>query len=72
MVGIKPGEVQRDFMKYTAQKIKQDLRRNHPGVLTHFKVEAKDREYQFLGKKFFKYWIEYCRDVKTKAGIYSL
>ena len=47
MEGIKPEAVQRDFMKYTAQKIKQDLIKNHPAVLPHFKVSAKDREYQF-------------------------
>src|SRR6185312_3567902 len=47
MEGIKPQAVQRDFMKYTAQKIKQDLIKNHPAVLAHFKVDAKDREYQF-------------------------
>ncbi|HEY5370159.1 MAG TPA: transposase [Hanamia sp.] len=47
MAGIKPENVQKDFMKFTAQKIKQDLVRNHPAVLTHFKVNAKDREYQF-------------------------
>ena len=47
MAGIKPEAVQRDFMKYTAQKIKQDLLKFHPAVLAHFKVNAKDREYQF-------------------------
>ena len=45
MAGIKPEAVQRDFMKYTAQKIKQDLKKNHPAVLEHFKVDDKDREY---------------------------
>ncbi len=48
MDGIKPEAVQRDFMKYTAQKIKQDLLRFHPAVLAHFKVNAKDREYPRL------------------------
>jgi putative transposase len=47
MAGIKSEAVQRDFMKYTAQKIKQDLIKSHPAVLAHFKVNAKDREYQF-------------------------
>jgi len=37
MEGIKPESVQRDFMKYTAQKIKQDLIKNHPAVLSHLK-----------------------------------
>ena len=44
---IDPEAVQRDFLKYTAQKIKADLRKYHPAVLEHFKVDAKDREYQF-------------------------
>jgi putative transposase len=42
MEGIKPEAV---FMKYTAQKIEQDLIKNHPAVLAHFKVNVKDREY---------------------------
>ena len=28
--------VQRDFLKYTAQQIKFDLQQNHPQVLEHF------------------------------------
>jgi putative transposase len=38
--------VQRDFLKYTAGKIKADLRRHHPIVLEQFFVDAKDRKYQ--------------------------
>ncbi len=34
-------------MKYIAQKIKKDLIKYHPEVLAQFKVDAKDREYQF-------------------------
>ena len=40
-----PEAVQRDFLKYTAQRIKKDLLTNHPKVLEYFKVDAKDREY---------------------------
>ena len=40
-------DVQRDFLKFTAQKIKFDLQEHHPAVLAHFKVNLKDREYQF-------------------------
>ena len=43
MEGIRPEAVQRDFMKYTAQKIKQDLIRHDPAVLPHFKVNCKFR-----------------------------
>jgi putative transposase len=42
----KTKDVQRDFLKYTAQQIKADLERNHPAVLAHFLVNAKDRKYQ--------------------------
>ena len=40
-------DVQRDFLKFTAQQIKQDLEVNHPAVLPHFEVNLKDRKYQF-------------------------
>ena len=39
-------DVQRDFLKYTAQQIKYDLVINHPLVLERFRVNAKDRQYQ--------------------------
>jgi REP element-mobilizing transposase RayT len=39
--------VQRDFLKYTAQQIKFDLIVNHPKVLSYFKVNQKNRDYQF-------------------------
>ncbi|EMR02997.1 transposase [Cesiribacter andamanensis] len=39
--------VQRDFMKYTSQMIKLDLRTHHPLVLEKFYVGLKDRQYQF-------------------------
>ncbi len=45
--GVKPADVQRDFLKYTAQQIKKDLVKNHKAVLEQFKVGAKDRQYQF-------------------------
>jgi putative transposase len=38
--------VQRDFLKFTAQKIKFDLQAHHPNVLERFEVNAKDRKYQ--------------------------
>lgn len=45
--GWKADAVQRDFLKFTAQRIKADLLKKHPKVLALFKVDAKDREYQF-------------------------
>ena len=63
----KPEAVQRDFMKYTAQKIKRDLIKNRPAVLPHFKVSAKDREYLpiafGMGKKCIKYRIKIAGNV---------
>jgi len=38
--------VQRDFLKYTAQQIKSNLEKHHPNVLPSFLVNAKDRKYQ--------------------------
>lgn len=39
-------KVQQSFMKFTAQKILQELRNNHAKVLPYFWVGAKDRKYQ--------------------------
>ncbi|HLG38957.1 MAG TPA: transposase, partial [Chitinophagaceae bacterium] len=39
---IHPQHVQRDFLKYTAQRIKADLQKNHPAVLNHFESDAND------------------------------
>lgn len=39
-------DVQRDFLKYTAQQMKFDLVKHHPAVLEKFRVGAKDRQYQ--------------------------
>ncbi|MEO1654251.1 MAG: transposase [Bacteroidota bacterium] len=39
--------VQRDFMKFTAQQIKKDLKENHPALLSQFKSNQADRKYQF-------------------------
>jgi REP element-mobilizing transposase RayT len=40
-------DLQRDFLKFTAQTIKKDLRNCHPGILERFRVNSIDREYQF-------------------------
>ena len=42
---IHPQHVQKDFLKYTAQRIKHDLQKNHPELLTHFESDANDRTY---------------------------
>lgn len=39
--------VQRDFLKFTAQRIKDKLEISNPVMLSEFLVNAKDRTYQF-------------------------
>ena len=45
--GIKRDAVQRDFLKHTAQEIKNDMLDNHKDELQQYLVNAKDRKYQF-------------------------
>jgi REP element-mobilizing transposase RayT len=45
--GHKPSNVQRDFLKFTAQRMKADLEKSLPTALEQFQVAAKDRTYQF-------------------------
>ena len=40
-------DVQRDFLKHTAQTIKEDMIINYPSALPGYLVNAKDRKYQF-------------------------
>ena len=47
LAGKTPEQIQHSFMKFTAQQIKFDLVENHPLVLDKFRVNAKDRLYQF-------------------------
>jgi putative transposase len=41
-----PSVVQASFMKYTAQQIKRSLMKNNSDILSCFKVNKYDREYQ--------------------------
>ena len=45
--GHKRKDVQRDFLKFTAQQIKFDLQKFNRKWLKEFEVKAKDRQYQF-------------------------
>ena len=45
--GQTPQKIQFSFLKYTAQQIKFDLQKTKPAFLEQFKVDAKDRMYQF-------------------------
>lgn len=77
-----PEAVQRDFLKYTAQRIQKDLQQFHPEVLAHFKVTAKDREYQFWKRnalsvelrnhKVFIQKLDYIHGNPVKAGLCKL
>jgi REP element-mobilizing transposase RayT len=77
-----PKAVQRDFLKYTAQRIKKDLTVNHPKVLEYFKVGAKDRAYQFWERnalsvelrrhEVFIQKLEYIHWNPVKAGICTI
>ncbi|MDB5282201.1 MAG: transposase [Bacteroidota bacterium] len=40
-------QVQQSFLKYAAQQIQRDLKKNNPEFLEKFRVDAKDRKYQF-------------------------
>jgi REP element-mobilizing transposase RayT len=45
--GHKRETVQRDFLRFTAQKIKQDLQNTNSSDLSKFYVNLSDRQYQF-------------------------
>jgi putative transposase len=71
--------VQRDFLKFTAQKIRFDLMEFHPELLSEFEVNAKDRKYQFWQRNplsielfthpVFMQKLEYIHWNPVKAGI---
>jgi len=74
--------VQRSFLKYTAQRIKKDLIKKHPAVLERFRVNAKDREYQFWERnalsvelrnhKVFLQKVRYIHENPVRAGMCKL
>ena len=49
--GIERKDLQRDFLKFLAQKIQSDLKQTQPDYIELFKVNARDRKYQFWEKK---------------------
>jgi REP element-mobilizing transposase RayT len=80
--GNTPEKVQHSFMKYTAQHLKFDLLKHYPRVLEQFRVNAKDRTYQFWERnslgielrttKVFMQKLEYIHWNPVKAGFCSL
>ena len=79
---IHPQHVQRDFLKYTAQQIKHDIQKNHPGLLIHFETNANDRTYNFWKRralsielrtdKVYQQKLDYIHWNPVRAGICKL
>ena len=77
-----PESIQHSFMSFTAHQFKMDLKENHPQVLEHFKVKAKDRQYQFwernslgidlFSEEVFMQKLEYIHWNPVKAGLCKL
>ena len=61
LLGHKREDVQRDFLKFTAQQMKSFLRKNHPHELEAYCINAKDRKYQFWERnaRATDLWSEY-------------
>ncbi|WP_417556976.1 transposase [Mesoflavibacter zeaxanthinifaciens] len=70
---------QLSFMKFTAQRLKRELQNNNSIYLNDFKVEAKDRKYQFwkrnplcvdlLNEKIIQQKLNYIHQNPVKAQI---
>ena len=79
---IHPQHVQRDFLKYTAQRIKHDLYKNNPELLSHFISDENDRTYQFWKRralsielrtdKVYRQKLDYIHWNPVKAGFCKL
>jgi len=77
--GNRKENVQRGFLKFTGQRIKDDLIKNHPKVLAHFESGARDRKYQFwernslsvdlYSEAVFMQKLEYIHLNPVKAGL---
>lgn len=77
-----PVQVQHSFMKFTAQQFKFDLEKNNPTLLEQFRVNAKDRTYQFWERNpltvelftpaVFYQKLEYIHYNPVKAGLCTL
>ena len=75
----KQEEVQRDFLKYTAQMILKDVRRNNPELLQDYYVGAKDRAYQvwernpltiaIYSEEVMKQKLQYIHENPVRAGL---
>ena len=78
-LGVERSDLQRDFLKFTAQKFRRHLHKNHPKVLPHFLVNAKDRKYQFWernplsieiwSEKVLRQKLKYLHQNPVRAGL---
>ena len=74
--------IQHSFLKHTAQQFKIDLQKSNPVLLQQFKVNTKDRKYQFWERnslsvelhstKVFNQKPDYIHYNPVKAGLYIL
>ena len=79
MFGQTLQSIQHSFLKYTAQEFKADLLQNDSAFLQQFKLNAKDRRYQFWERnslsielrssKVFNQKLEYIHYNPVKAGL---
>jgi REP element-mobilizing transposase RayT len=69
--GFTREKIQMRFLKFTAQQMKFKLQKEDPLALEQYRVNAKDREYQFLGAKPVKCWFVDRSSVWSKAGLHS-
>lgn len=79
--GHKNSNVQRDFMKYTAQQIKFSLAQNETGLLKEMETNSTDRCYQFWQRNslsiplnspaVFQQKLDYIHQNPVKAGMCS-
>ena len=74
-----PEKIRLSFMKFTAQQIKFQLIKDNPGYLNKFKVDKKDRAFQFwkrnamsidlFTEKVFLQKLQYIHNNPVKAGM---
>ena len=77
---VTKAKLQHQFMTFTAQKIKEDLKLINPTLLETFKVNAKDRAYQIWKRnvlsvdlfmpKVLQQKIDYIHAKPVKAGLF--
>ena len=79
---IHQSDVQRDFLKYTAQHFRHELSLTDTELLSHFRVDENDRIYRFWKRRplsielrshgVFRQKLEYIHSNPVKAGLCRL